>query len=321
MRQAKFLGNCLIDIKDVNLPVPLINERLISVHSCALCGSELRQWHNGWPVTPGHEIFGRIINPGAYDHNQRVVVFIPIFCDNCINCKSNKPHLCVDKCLIGWQRDGGYADYLIAPVKNLFAVPDDIEDDLAPLLLDTIGTTAHGIRLAEKVIKYGRALVIGAGPIGLGSILVMLSKNINSIDVIDPQIYRTDFAKSLGAHVVLPDEALSKGYELIIEATGKDTARQLALEAILPEGAIIQIGESDQWLIKENRSIRLKDFYLIRSFYFNPNEYIHNMKILIENKKNFQRFIDDKKDLSEIENMFKSFYAGNNIKPLIKCAF
>ena len=44
------------------------------------------------------------------------------------------------------------------------------------------------------------------------------------------------------------------------------------------------------------------------------------MKILIENKKNFKRFIDDKKDLSEIEELFKSYYAGNNIKPLIKCA-
>ena len=41
---------------------------------------------------------------------------------------------------------------------------------------------------------------------------------------------------------------------------------------------------------------------------------------LIENKKNFKRFIDDKKDLSEIEELFKSYYAGNNIKPLIKYA-
>ena len=318
MRRAKFLGNDKIEIEEIDRPYPSQNERLVRVQSCALCGSELKQWRNGWPVTPGHEIFGTIENPGAFDNNRRVVVFIPLFCGSCRHCHAGKPHLCIDKCLIGWQRDGGYADYLIANEKNLLPVPDNIEDDLAPLLLDTIGTTAHGIRLAQKILNHGRALVLGAGPIGLGSILVMHSKNINSIDVIDPVSYRCEFAKSLGAHPVLPDEALSKGYDLIIEATGKDSARQLALEAILPEGVIVQIGESNHWSINENRSIRLKDFYLLRSFYFNTNEYTDNIKILLDYKNQFIRFIDDKKELSEIEDLFSKFASGDRLKPIIK---
>ena len=146
----------------------------------------------------------------------------------------------------------------------------------------------------------------------------MRSKNINIIDVIDPQSYRCEFAKSLGANPVQPDEALSKGYNLIIEATGKDNARQLALESILPEGVIVQIGESDDWSIKENRSIRLKDFYLIRSFYFNPNEYNDNIKILLDHKNQFSRLIDDKKDLLDIENLFVKFASGECLKPIIK---
>lgn len=318
MRRAKFLGNGKIEIEDVLKPIPLLNERLIRVKSCALCGSELKQWRNGWPVTPGHEIFGVVENPGAHDHKRRVVVFIPLFCGSCEHCKANRPHLCIDQCLIGWQRDGGYADFLIVNDKNLLTVPDNISDDIAPLLLDTIGTTAHGIRLAQKILNHGKALVIGAGPIGLGSILVMRSKNINIIDVIDPQSYRCEFAKSLGANPVQPDEALSKGYNLIIEATGKDNARQLALESILPEGVIVQIGESDDWSIKENRSIRLKDFYLLRSFYFNPNEYNDNIKILLDHKNQFSRLIDDKKDLLDIENLFVKFASGECLKPIIK---
>ena len=320
MRKAKFLGQGIIEIHETNKPNPRENERLIRVETCALCGSELRQWRKGWPVTPGHEIFGRIVNPKASDHNKRVVVFIPIFCGTCDNCITNNKHLCIDKCLIGWQRDGGYADYVRIPTQNLLPVPDDIESDLAPILLDTIGTTAHGIRLAQKILNRGRALVIGAGPIGLGSILVMFAKNINDIDVIDPQIYRSDFAKSLGANPILADEALSKGYDLIIEATGKDTARQLALEAISPNGVIVQIGESDNWSINENRSIRLKDFYFVRSFYFNLDEYDDNIKILFDQKEKFRQFIDDKKDLSEIQNLFVSFANGERLKPIIQLA-
>ncbi len=110
-----------------------------------------------------------------------------------------RTHLCRDKRLIGWQRDGGYADRLVAPERCLLSVPDDIEDRLAPLLLDTIGTTAHGVRLARRIAPGGRVLVLGAGPIGLGAILVLRHFGYGPIDVIDPVAYRAEVAASLGA--------------------------------------------------------------------------------------------------------------------------
>ncbi len=236
MRKAHFQGEGKIAIVGADAPKPGEGEVTVRVSACALCGSEMKQWRNGWPVTPGHEIAGVIEEPAHARHGERVVVYIPVFCGSCEDCTEGRTHCCRDKRLIGWQRDGGYAERLVAPERCLLTVPDDIEDRLAPLLLDTIGTTAHGVRLARRIAPSGKALVLGAGPIGLGAILVLRHFGYETIDVIDPVAYRAEVAASLGARTTTPEEAASGRYRVVIEASGKDPARQLALEAVGPEG-------------------------------------------------------------------------------------
>ena len=94
---------------------------------------------------------------------------------------------------------GGYAERLAVPERCLLPLPDDVPNRLAPLLLDTIGTTAHGIRLARRIVEPGTALVLGAGPIGLGAIIVLARIGFGPIHVVEPVSYRAAFATSLGA--------------------------------------------------------------------------------------------------------------------------
>ncbi len=294
MRAARFFGNGKIAIEDLPQQELLPDELRVRVRACALCGSEMKQWRNGWPVTPGHEIFGQIEASGHPRDRQRVVVYI-----------------------LGCQRAGGYAETLAVPERCLLPVPDDISDILAPLLLDAIGTTAHGIRLAQRVLDSGKALVLGAGPIGLGAIIVLRAMGFGPIDVIDPIAYRADFAASLGARATNVAAAANGRYRLVFEASGKDSARQLALEAVGPEGAVIQIGESEGWSISETRSIRLKDFFLIRSFYFPLADFSANIDILRANREDFSRLVDDRRDLDGLNELFAAFAKGERLKPLM----
>jgi len=317
MNVARFHGEGRISIVQGPELVPGPDELRVRVKACALCGSELRQWRNGWPVTPGHEIFGVVDAPQHPRHGQRVVVYIPVFCNACDDCRSGRTHLCSSRTLIGWQRNGGYAEQLVAPERCLLEVPDDISDTLAPLLLDVIGTTAHGVRLAQKVVDHGKALVVGAGPIGLGAILVLRELGFGPIDVIDPISYRSEFAASLGASITTSEHAAAGRYGVVVEASGKDAGRQLALEAVGPDGAVIQIGESDAWSIKETRSIRLKDFYLIRSFYFPRTDFAANVDILRKNREDFGRLVDETVPLEGLEGLFDAFAQGRRLKPLM----
>ncbi|MFC0407242.1 alcohol dehydrogenase catalytic domain-containing protein [Roseomonas elaeocarpi] len=318
MRAARFHGEGRITVEDALLPVPAEGEVTLRVAACALCGSDLRPLRRGWPTTPGHEIAGRVDQPGHPRHGERAVVYIPVFCGRCEECRRGLTHLCrEERTLLGWQRPGGYAEALAVPERCLLPLPDDVPDHLAPLLLDTVGTAAHGVRLARRVVTGGAALVLGAGPIGLGAILVLRRMGFSPVAVVDPAPYRSRFAASLGAVPLTPEEAATGRYPLVVEATGKDAARQVALEAVAPEGAIVQLGESDAWAVTETRSIRLKDFFLIRSFYFPIGDYAENLSLLRADREDYARLVDDRAGLDGLEALFAAFARGERLKPIM----
>lgn len=318
MRAARFHGEGRITVEEAPAPVPAEGEVIVRVAACALCGSDLRPLRRGWPFTPGHEIAGRVDQPGHARHGQRVAVYIPVFCGRCEACASGRTHLCQNsRELVGWQRNGGYAEAVAVPERCLLPLPDDVPDHLAPLLLDTIGTTAHGVRLAQRVAQGGRALVLGAGPIGLGAIIVLRRMGFGPVSVVDPTAYRANVAATLGAQPVTAEEAASGRYALVVEATGKDAARQTALEAVGIEGAILQLGESDAWSITETRSIRLKDFFLLRSFYFPIGDFAPNVELLRADRAAYESLVDDRAGLDGLEGLFAAFARGERLKPML----
>jgi L-iditol 2-dehydrogenase len=315
MQHATFLGDGRIRIDRKNEPEPAAGEVRLRVAACQLCGSDLRALRGGWPVTPGHEIVGRVEQRGHRFDGRRCLVYIPVFCGKCEQCRAGDTQICAENPpLVGIQRDGGYADALAVPEQCLVPVPDDIPTELAPLLLDTIGTTAHGVRLARRVVDGGAALVVGAGPIGLGAIMSLRQMGFGPIHVAELNAYRRDFAAKLGATSV-DGAALPRRYPIVIEATGKDPARQMALEAVLPRGAVVQLGESDQWTITETKTIRRKDFYYVRAFYFPLGEFDANVELLRRGMDEYRRFVDARVRLDGLEALFAEFAAGQRIKP------
>jgi len=317
MRAARFEGAGRITPRTADPPRAAPGEVLLRVMACALCGSDLRPLRQGWPVTPGHEILGRVAQPGHAWDGRRALVYIPVFCGHCPECVAGHTQLCRNATdLMGWQRDGGYAEAVSVPEQCLLPVPDDIPDTLAPLLLDTIGTAAHGVRLAHRVVRGGDALVLGAGPIGLGAILVLRGMGFSRVSVVEPGAYRADFAASLGAQRLTMEEAATQRFDLVIEASGKDAARQLGLESVAPMGAMVQLGEADAWTVNENKAIRRKDFFLIRSFYFPIGEHDANIALLRGARDDYARLVDATADLDGLEALFGAFARGERLKPL-----
>ena len=320
MRHATFIGEGRIRIDEREWPTPAPGEVLLRVQACALCGSDLRPLRNGWPVTPGHEIVGVVEQPGHRLHGQRCLVYIPVWCGHCEACTRGDTQLCHNASdLMGWQRHGGYAEALAVPEQCLMPVPDDIATELAPLLLDTIGTAAHGVRLCRGLVPAGAALVLGAGPIGLGALLVLQSFGYGPIHVVDPNLHRRGFAAELGA-VPKAAEEIDARYPLVLECSGKDAARQLALEAVAARGAVIQLGEADAWNVVETKAIRRKDFYYVRSFYFPLADYAANIELLRAQRERYARLVDARAGLDGLEALFAAFARGERLKPQLSMA-
>lgn len=321
MQAAIFHGARRITIGQLPIPAPAAGEVLLRVLRTALCGSDTRLWHGGAGVTPGHEILGLVQQPGHALDGRRCLVYIAQHCGDCASCRAGDTQMCLtESVLVGWNRPGGYAEYLAAPEACLLPVPDDIDDDLAPLLLDTIGTAAHGIRLAAPLLAppgTAAVLVTGAGPVGLGALIALQHMGYADIHLSDPRPERLQLGQALGARPHPVGDA-SRRFDLIVECSGAHAARSLAMEIVLPHGVLLLIGENDQpWPVQESRATRRKDFCMLRSFYFPKSDFAPNLALLRAERARFSQLVDARFALDQLPAMFARFAAGELVKPLL----
>ncbi len=316
IRCARFPGGGIVRVDSIRLASPEPGEIVVRVLRCALCGSDLRLWREGAPHIPGHEIVGVVDARGHPLAGQRVLVYIPVYCGACPYCRNGDTHLCehLDG-LIGWQRPGGYAEAVVVPERNVIPIPDDIPTDLAPLLLDTIGTPAHALRLARRVVGAGPAVVLGAGPLGLGTLLALRCFGYAPLYCAEPSPYRAAAAKEVGAKL-LEGESAGRRFPIVIEASGNLAARSQGLHMTAPGGVLVLLGEtSTPWTIHPMPELRRKDFFVLRSFYFPLREINDNINLLRRGRSDYARLVDSKAPLENLGTLFERFAAGELLKP------
>lgn len=149
-------------------------QAIIRIRRIGICGTDLHAFEGTqpyfeYPRILGHELSGELVAAdGAEDFEiGEAVSFIPYFhCGDCIACKSGKPNCCVNMKVCGVHVHGGMVEYLSVPSASLLHGEGLGFDDLA--LVEPLAIGAHGVRRAG--VQPGEAvLVIGAGPIGLGT--------------------------------------------------------------------------------------------------------------------------------------------------------
>lgn len=320
MRHAVFPGNERIEVRESPRPVAGDGEVLVHVTFTALCGSDNRLWRDGARQIPGHEIFGIVDRPGHPRHGERVCVYIAVHCGRCPTCRSGLTQSCdAVSDLVGWDRNGGFAEYVAVPEQCLLPVPDEIDDRLAPLLLDTIGTSAHAVRRAAGLSPPAagrRVLVTGAGPVGIGVFIALQDAGYEHVEVYDPSATRMAFAKEMGARA--EDRNDAERFGLIFECSGAHAARNGAIEKIAPGGAIVLIGENAApWTINEGAVFRRKDFHMVRSFYFPTAEHTDNVRLLIRKRHLYTLLVDTVFGLGELDAEYPKFARSERLKPLV----
>ncbi len=155
-------------------PVPKSDHAIIKVKRVGICGTDLHAFEGTqpyftYPRILGHELSGELVDfDNASDFKQgEVVTIIPYFnCGNCIACLRGKPNCCVSMKVCGVHVDGGMVEYLSVPSSSLVHSHGLTTDELA--LVEPLAIGAHGVRRA-LVEEDEFVLVIGAGPIGLGT--------------------------------------------------------------------------------------------------------------------------------------------------------
>ena len=172
---------------------------IIRIRRIGICGTDLHAYEGtqpyfNYPRILGHELAGELTE---FDNAPSFVIgetvsFIPYFnCGNCIACRNGKPNCCVNLKVCGVHVDGGMVEYLSVPSSSLLHGEGLDLDELA--LLEPLAIGAHGVRRAA-ILKDEFALVIGGGPIGLGTIAFAQIEGAKVI-ALDTNEQRLDFCK------------------------------------------------------------------------------------------------------------------------------
>jgi len=163
----------VFEYHDIPEPATLKGYTILKIKRIGICGTDLHAFEGtqpyfSYPRILGHELAAEIVEtdaPGFSAGEQ--VTFVPYFnCGRCIACRNGKPNCCQTLKVCGVHIDGGMVEYLSVPSYSLVHGQGNSLDELA--LVEPLSIGAHAIRRAQ--IKEGEfVLVIGAGPIGLGT--------------------------------------------------------------------------------------------------------------------------------------------------------
>ena len=338
MKAVRMLGNSKLVLAEFQKPVPRDDWVLIEIKACALCGTDLnffyrpdsKDAYNQNRFIPGHEIAGIVRGTDKTERlnvGDRVVVYPFIGCNNCFSCKNKLWKACKDWKVIGFDLNGGHAEYLIAPERNVQKLPDDISDDTAALIWDGIGASYGAIK---KLNVNGNDIVavFGSGPIGLGAINNCKYFGAKVIAV-DPIADRRQIAKNVGADYLIDpgkndfrEEILeiTSGYgpDVCLECSGNEKALHQALDIVRQGGRCGLIGEQGE-VQKLNISDEIihKDLTLAGSLTYDHDK-LDEIIDLIRKGLDVEKIITHSFSLDKSEKAWDLFDRGKAGKVIIR---
>ena len=261
----------VMQIKEPNAPFELVERQMpepgprevrLKVEACGICHSDdfvVTGSFPGvrYPAVPGHEIAGRIDKAGAgvttWRVGQRVGVgWFGGVCFVCDRCRRGDFITCRNLRIPGIHYDGGYADYMIAPIEALAAIPDDLSAAAAAPLLCAGITTFNALR--NSAARPGDLVAIqGIG--GLGHLAVQFAAKMGFRTVaIARGREKANLAHDLGAHLYIDSEtqdavkelAAQGGAKVIVTTVTSGAAMTPLIDGLSIDGTLIVVGASPE---------------------------------------------------------------------------
>lgn len=258
MRAVKVAEDRRLVVVECPAPEPARGQVLVDVSYCGICGSDLhfREVPELFPAgtVPGHEFSGRIVTVGdgvpGWRPGDRVCVLPFGQCGECESCGAGNEQVCPQAVSngvgLGTGRPGAYAEQVVVDERMLFSLPDSV-DDRAGTLVEPLAVAIRAVDLAG-IEPDDPVLVLGAGPIGLLTALVLRHRGARRTVLCSRNPARAQRAAALGLETVSIDEvALTPPAEspaCVFECAGTPTAAQLAVQTLAPLGRLLLVGLS-----------------------------------------------------------------------------
>jgi L-iditol 2-dehydrogenase len=346
MKAAVFYGKRDVRIEDVAKPTAGPGEVVLRVLRCAVCGTDKRIFTHGQknvvpPAVTGHEIVGIIQEIGssvdsALRLGQKAVVATVVGCGKCLYCKRKQYNLCDSFTAIGYEHAGGFAEYVkLPPVAvaqgNVIPIPNSMSTERAALV-EPLSCVLNGQEYLSPQAGE-RAVVFGAGPIGLMHASILKARGCDPVIVSDVSQERLDYIQEFGVGLAVNtsadhavDAIMQAGggekFDVAIVACSVKAAQADALKLVRKKARVsffAGVPKDDPVLGIDTNLIHYNEISVFGCFASNLKHYHQALEMVSRDDLPWDRFLTHRFKLQDMVKAYAVVEAGQGIKTVIDC--
>lgn len=298
-----------MEIRDVPVPKPNEKEILVKILAAGICGTDLHimndQFHADMPVTIGHEFLGEIVEVGSEVKNfkvgdQVVSMTAAVTCGNCTYCKHGIPMLCANRKSIGSGIDGAMAEYMKIPASIAYKVPENKRNDISMAVCEPMACCVRSVD-RSKLVAGDYTVITGPGP--MGQLTMQLAKLQGAFVFMcgtKQDAERLQFAKEMGADVIIDDPAKVKetvlkytpeGADVAFEASGAAPAFNMLVDVLRPGGNLAQLGLYGKPITIDMDPLLKKEIQLTVSNASSPSSWERLLRLAAQDRLRLDKFV------------------------------
>jgi 6-hydroxycyclohex-1-ene-1-carbonyl-CoA dehydrogenase len=332
MKAALFHGSGKpLQVTEVPTPQPGSGQILVKVAACGVCHTDLHYLDHAVPTFKappmilGHEPSGTVAGLGAgvknFKEGDRVLLPAVLTCGTCFQCRSGRENICDNMVMFGNHVDGAYAEYVLAPAKDAFALPVEIPLEEGSIIADAVSTPFHAVVNRGQVRAGDNVVVFGCGGVGINAIQIAaaVGASVIAVDVV-PQ--KLEMAKKMGAQSVINakevdriDKVIKKmtggGADVSFEVIGNPKTIQDAFSCIRKGGRTVVVGYTEKTVELPAAKIMFFEQEIIGSLGCRPVDYPKIIELARTGKIKIKELVTGRFPLDQINAAFDRLRGGD----------
>ena len=327
-----------LEVSEIPTPEPGPGQVLVKVAACGLCHTDLHFIDHDTPTfkTPplvlGHEISGTIAGLGAgvagWKAGDRVLLPAVLTCGACDACREGRENICEHNQMFGNHVDGGFAEFVVAPAKDVYRLPKEIPLDAGSIIADAITTPFHAVVRRGRVVPGDWVLVLGCGGVGVN--VVQLAAAIGArVIAVDTAADKLAWAGRMGAEVVIDAakcERLDKevrrhtgggGADVAFEAIGNPKTQEQAFNCLKTGGRLVLVGFSPHAMSLNSGRVMFREIEVTGSLGCRPVDYPRVIELARQGKIRVAELVTHRFTLDRINDGLDALRAGLPIRAIV----
>jgi propanol-preferring alcohol dehydrogenase len=332
-----YAANEPLRVEEVPTPSPGSAEVLVKVAACGLCHTDLHYIDHGVPTFKkpplilGHEVSGTVVGLGddvqGWLEGDRVLLPAVYGCGECAMCRTGRENVCDRMIMFGNNVDGGYAEYMVAPAKDVLALPEEIPLEEGAIIADATTTPYHAVVNRGQVKPGDQVAVFGCGGIGLNVVQIAqaVGAKVIAVDIVEQKL---KWAADLGAQVTLNSQQIERidkeirkltggGVDVAFECIGNPVVQSQSFNSLRTGGRFVVVGFASKPMTLNTGKVMYREMEIIGSLGCRAVDYPRVIELARQGKIRVKELVTARFPLDDINTGLDVLREGKGIRSIV----